>query len=297
MNSRFSTVNELLGICAAQGKTIAEVMIDSEISQGFLAREDVIYQISMSLDVMRNSVDKGLAGVRSVTGLTGYDAERLNKYLKEGNEPLSGSATMYAVAYALAANEFNASMGLICASPTAGSCGVIPGVLYSISDTLELSRDKQLEFLLVTGAFGLVLANNASISGAGGGCQAEVGSASGMAAAAAVIASGGTNEQAAHACAMALKNLLGLVCDPVAGLVEIPCVKRNAIGAANALIAADMALAGIESRIPCDEVIVAMGEIGRALPLSLRETALGGLAATPTGKRIEAEVLYTKKEN
>jgi L-serine dehydratase len=288
---RFESVERLLQICAENSLSIADVMIMSETKSGQLSREEILYQTSQSLDVMQNSVDKGLRGVTSVSGLTGMDAGKAFEYTRSGRDSASGRQVMSAVSYAVAANEFNASMGLICAAPTAGSCGVLPGVLFSLRDTFDLSRDQMIEFLLTSAAFGLVIANAASIAGAAGGCQAEVGSASAMAAAAAVIACGGTGEQAAHACAMALKGLLGLVCDPVAGLVEIPCVKRNAIGAANALMCCDMALAGIKSRIPCDEVIIAMGEIGSALPLTLRETALGGLAATPTGQRMEREVL------
>ncbi len=291
---RFETIEELNQMSKELDMKISDIMVEREMLTSGLKREDIIYQMSQSADVMNNSIQKGIAGVSSVTGLTGFDAAKLYKYLREGNETVSGSATLYAVCYAIAANEFNASMGLICASPTAGSCGVLPGVLFALKDNFELSGKQIVEFLLTAGAYGLVIANLASISGSAGGCQAEVGSASGMAAAAAVIARGGSNEQAAHACAMALKNLLGLVCDPVAGLVEIPCVKRNAIGAANALMCCDLALAGIESRIPCDEVITAMGEIGGLMPLALRETALGGLASTPTGKQIETRVLHKK---
>ena len=173
------------------------------------------------------------------------------------------------------------------AAPTAGSCGVVPAVLLPLCEREHYTQHELLEALYVASGIGAVIAYRASISGAAGGCQAEIGTASAMAAGALVSLRGGTNEQIGHAVAMALKNLMGLVCDPVAGLVEVPCVKRNVIGAVNAISAADMALAGIESRIPVDEVIDAMGEVGRRMPVEFRETALGGLAATPTGKAVK----------
>ena len=181
-------------------------------------------------------------------------------------------------------------MGLVCATPTAGSAGCRPAVLTAATQKLGLNRQQQLDFLLTAGAFGLVIANNASISGAEGGCQAEVGSASAMSAAALTLAAGGTPYQASQAVCFVIKNMLGLICDPVAGLVEVPCVKRNAMGASYAFIAADMALAGIESKIPVDEVIDAMYQVGSSLPTAFRETAEGGLAATPTGRRLQKEI-------
>src|SRR5690606_10130125 len=214
------------------------------------------------------------------TGLTGGDAVRLQEYIAKG-DTLSGTLLLDAVSKAMATNEVNAAMGTICATPTAGSAGVVPGTLFAVKEVLKPTRMEMIEFLFTSAAFGFVVANNASISGAAGGCQAEVGSASGMAAASIVEMAGGTPKQAAEAMAITLKNMLGLVCDPVAGLVEVPCVKRNAMGASNAMTAADMALAGITSRIPCDEVINAMFLIGQSMPSALRETAEGGLAATP----------------
>lgn len=195
-----------------------------------------------------------------------------------------------AVSKAVATNEVNAAMGKICATPTAGSAGVVPGVLFGLKPRLEPSRKDMLNFLLTSGAFGFVVANNASISGAAGGCQAEVGSAAAMAAGATVELAGGTPQQSAEAFAICLKNMLGLVCDPVAGLVEVPCVKRNAAGASNAIVSADMALAGVTSRIPTDEVIEAMYKIGQTMPSALRETGRGGLAGTPTGQRLKQEI-------
>jgi L-serine dehydratase len=238
---------------------------------------------------MEQAIERGLKGVQSFSGLTGGDAVLLQNYIKSG-KALTGHILLDAVSKAVATNEVNAAMGTICATPTAGSAGVVPGTLFAVKEKLNPTRMEMIEFLFTSAAFGFVIANNASISGAAGGCQAEVGSASGMAAAAIVELAGGTPAQSAHAMAITLKNMLGLVCDPVAGLVEVPCVKRNAMGASNAMTAADMALAGIKSKIPCDEVINAMYLIGQSMPSALRETAEGGLAATPTGKRLEKEI-------
>lgn len=213
----------------------------------------------------------------------------MQKYIQSG-KGLSGDFLLDAVSKAVATNEVNAAMGMICATPTAGSAGVVPGVLFAVKNKLNPTHEQMVRFLFTAGAFGFVVANNASISGAAGGCQAEVGSAAAMAAASIVEMAGGTPQQSAHAFSISLKNMLGLVCDPVAGLVEVPCVKRNAMGAANAMVAADMALAGIESRIPTDEVIDAMYRIGQTMPSALRETAQGGLAATPTGRWLEKRI-------
>lgn len=265
--------------------SVAELMIEQEMNYSGASAEKIRATMKRNLDVMRNSVREGIAGVKSVTGLTGGDAKRLNTYLESGKF-LSGELILKAVRNAIATNEVNAKMGLICATPTAGSAGVLAGVLVAIEEKLALTDDEAVDFLFTAGAFGLIIANNASISGAEGGCQAEVGSAAAMAAAATVIASGGTVEQAGNALAITLKNMMGLICDPVAGLVEVPCVKRNALGASQALVSADMALAGIKSVIPPDEVIEAMHQVGVAMPAIFKETAEGGLAVTPTAKKI-----------
>ncbi|MCM3160463.1 L-serine ammonia-lyase, iron-sulfur-dependent, subunit alpha [Metabacillus litoralis] len=285
----FRNVEELVGLAESKGVKIAEIMIEQECRVTDRTREDVLLQMEKNLEVMEQAVEKGLSGVKSHSGLTGGDAVLLQSYLEKGNF-LSGDTILDAVSKAVATNEVNAAMGTICATPTAGSAGVVPGTLFAVKEKLKPTRKEMIEFLFTSGAFGFVVANNASISGAAGGCQAEVGSASGMAAAAIVEMAGGTPRQAAHAMAITLKNMLGLVCDPVAGLVEVPCVKRNAMGAANAMIAADMALAGITSRIPCDEVIDAMYRIGQTMPTALKETAQGGLAATPTGQKLKREI-------
>ncbi len=285
----FKTAAELVELAETGGKKISEVMIEQEMAVKKLSREEVTGLMDRNLQVMEDAVKKGLEGVVSHSGLTGGDAVLLQKYIEKGNT-LSGLTVLDAVSKAVATNEVNAAMGTICATPTAGSAGVVPGTLFAVKEKLNPTREEMLNFLFTSGAFGIVVANNASISGAAGGCQAEVGSASGMASAAIVEMAGGTPAQSAEAMAITLKNMLGLVCDPVAGLVEVPCVKRNAMGAALAMTAADMALAGITSRIPCDEVIDAMYKIGQSMPGALRETALGGLAATPTGRELEAKI-------
>jgi len=282
-------VAELVELAESKQVKTAEIMIQQEIKVSGLTREEIIEKMDKNLTVMEQAIERGLKGVQSFSGLTGGDAVLLQNYIKSG-KTLTGSLLLDAVSKAVATNEVNAAMGTICATPTAGSAGVVPGTLFAVKEKLNPTRMEMIEFLFTAAAFGFVVANNASISGAAGGCQAEVGSASGMAAAAIVELAGGTPAQAAEAMAITLKNMLGLVCDPVAGLVEVPCVKRNAMGASNALTAADMALAGIKSKIPCDEVINAMYLIGQRMPLAHKETAEGGLAATPTGKRLAKEI-------
>ncbi|MGY2614292.1 L-serine ammonia-lyase, iron-sulfur-dependent, subunit alpha [Bacillus pretiosus] len=285
----FKTVADLLKLTKLENISIAEIMIQQEIIATESSREEVINRMKKKLIIMENAISQGLVGVKSITGLTGGDGLLMKQYI-ENKKGLSGDVILNAVAKAVATNEVNAAMGIICANPTAGSAGTVPGVLFAVKEKLQATEEQMLEFLFTAAAFGIVTANNASISGAAGGCQAEVGTASGMAAAGAVAMAGGTPEQCATAFSIALKNLLGLVCDPVAGLVEVPCVKRNAGGASNALIAADMSLAGIISVIPCDEVIDAMYRVGQMMPSALRETAEGGLAATPTARKLEAQI-------
>ena len=226
---------------------------------------------------------------RSHSGLSGGDGGKMARYIRAG-KPLCGPFLSEVMAGALRMGECNACMKRIVAAPTAGACGVLPAVLLPYARQFQAGADRLVESLYVASGFGMVIATRASISGAEGGCQAEIGSAAAMAAPALVHLQGGTPEQMANACAMAVKNLLGLVCDPVGGLVEVPCVKRNVIGAMDALSAAQMALAGIESRVPPDQVLDAMREVGQSLPHTLRETGKGGLAATPFGLR------YTPKE-
>ena len=290
MDVLFRNVRELVELAENENKKISELMIEQEIMMSGRTREAILEQMDRNLVVMEEAVERGLKGVYSVTGLTGGDAVLIQKYMATGKS-LSGDILLDAVSKAVATNEVNAAMGTICATPTAGSAGVVPGTLFAVKNKLNPTREQMIRYLFTSGAFGFVVANNASISGAAGGCQAEVGSAAGMAAAAIVEMAGGTPQQSSDAFAITLKNMLGLVCDPVAGLVEVPCVKRNAMGAANSIVAADMALAGVTSRIPCDEVIGAMYRIGQSMSPNLKETARGGLAATPTGKAISKAIL------
>ncbi|MFD2132368.1 L-serine ammonia-lyase, iron-sulfur-dependent, subunit alpha [Pseudogracilibacillus auburnensis] len=285
----FRTVTELVEIAEQEKMPISEVMIRQEMEMKNRSYEDIFAQMEKNLTVMEEAVEAGLKGVESVTGLTGGDAVLVQQYRKE-KTPLSGNILLDAVSKAMATNEVNAAMGVICATPTAGSAGCVPGVLFAVQEQLHPTREQMIRFLFTAGAFGFVVANNAFISGAAGGCQAEVGSAGAMAAAAVVEMAGGTPQQSAEAFAITLKNMLGLVCDPVAGLVEVPCVKRNAAGSSLAIVSADLALAGVKSRIPCDEVIGAMYRIGKTMPVQLRETGEGGLADTPTGRFLRDKI-------
>ncbi|AEG61044.1 L-serine ammonia-lyase, iron-sulfur-dependent, subunit alpha [Desulforamulus ruminis] len=287
---KYHSVAEFVQLAEEQGITLGEVALEQEVLSSGRSREDVYAIMEKSLSVMEQAVERGMKeAVYSRSGLTGGDAQRLKQYADRGKS-LSQGAILDAVNFALATSEVNASMGLVVATPTAGSSGVLPGCLLATGKKLGSSREKLVYALFNAGGIGFVIANNATISGAAGGCQAEVGAASAMAASAMVELAGGTPAQCAHGAAMALKNLLGLVCDPVAGLVEVPCVKRNSMGAAVAVVAADMALAGITSVIPCDEVIEAMYKIGTLLPSCLRETSLAGLATTPTGKALDQKI-------
>ncbi|MDT2813904.1 L-serine ammonia-lyase, iron-sulfur-dependent, subunit alpha [Vagococcus carniphilus] len=287
----FQSIEELVELANKCG-SIHEAMIQTEIEMSQYPREVVLEHMGKNLDVMMASIEKGVKGVTSVTGLTGGDATKMDEYIKSGNY-LGGKTILSAVRNAIAVNEVNAEMGLICATPTAGSAGVAAGVLSALTEERGLTREQQINFLFTAGAFGLVIANNASISGAAGGCQAEIGSASAMASAALVEVCGGTPEQSAQAVAITIKNMMGLICDPVAGLVEVPCVKRNALGASQAYVSADMALAGITSVIPPDEVVEAMHRVGMQMPSIFKETAEGGLATTKTGMAITNK-LYPK---
>lgn len=295
MNYRFNSGEELIKVCKEHNKKIWEVMISREVEHSEKSKEEILSLMNENLIVMKKAVKKGLEeDVKSVSGLVGGDAKLL-KHRYENEETVSGSKTLKAVASAMAVLEVNASMGQVVAAPTAGSCGILPGVLITIGENLSTSDDKLVKALFTASAVGLIISQNATVAGAEGGCQAETGTASAMAAAAVVELLGGSPEEALYAASMTIKNILGLVCDPIAGLVECPCVKRNAIGAANALISSDMALAGIKSIIPFDEVIDAMYRVGKSMPNDLKETALGGLAATPTGKRIMNEVFNSSK--
>ncbi|MGM9619001.1 MAG: L-serine ammonia-lyase, iron-sulfur-dependent, subunit alpha [Oscillospiraceae bacterium] len=283
------SMEEILRRADEEGKAFWEIVLESDVESRECSREESMARMLTVWHAMEEASDSYTGERRSVSGLVGGDGLKMRQYNRRG-EAMSGGYVSEVIAEALSMAESNACMRRIVAAPTAGSCGVLPAVLLPLWRGGELNQRQVLEALYTASGIGAVIAQRASISGAEGGCQAEVGTASAMAAGALVQLRGGSGAQIAHAVAMALKNLMGLVCDPVAGLVEVPCVKRNVIGAVNAVSAADMALAGIESRVPADEVIVAMGEVGRRLPPELRETALGGLAATPFGQQVGARI-------
>lgn len=278
----FTTGKELLELCRAEGITIAEAMQRREESVFETNRREIRAQMEENLSVMEESIRLGMDTKRSQSGLSGGDAQRLLRYSREGSA--SGCGFCTAVAASMAVVEWNAAMGRIVAAPTAGASGILPGTLLTLGQERNLPREALVDALFTAGAVGMLIATHATVAGADGGCQAETGTAASMAAAALVEALGGTPRMALDAGAMALKNVMGLVCDPVGGLVECPCVKRNAMGAANALLCADLALAGIQSVIPFDDAVSSMAAVGRALPSELRETARGGLAATPAAQ-------------
>ena len=278
MRYDFTHGEELLTRCAQMEVPIHRVMLCREMEWSERPEETVWEQMEENWAIMRASARRGIEQApASVGGLV-------------GGEPLGGPVLCRAAAQAMAVVEVNAAMGRIVAAPTAGASGVLPGVLLTVQQTFGYQDAQMVQALFTAAAIGMLIQRNASVAGAEGGCQAEVGAASAMAAAALTQLRGGTPAMCANACAMALSNLMGLVCDPVAGLVEVPCVHRNVVGAVNALSCADMALAGIECRIPADEVIDAMAEVGATMDDSLRETGAGGLAATPTGKAIAARL-------
>lgn len=285
------SIETLIRMAHENESTIGRAMIKYETELKQTSEKAVLLQMKNNWSVMKESIQIGIdTPQRSKGGLVGGEASMLHTYCETQPNLLSGTNIMEAVSYAMAVAEVNATMGRIVACPTAGSCGIVPGVLKKIQELDDLTDDQIAEALMTCAGVGMVIAHRASVSGAVGGCQAECGAAAAMASAAAVELRGGTPEQAGEACAMVLKNVLGLVCDPVAGLVEVPCVKRNALGASLAMVMADLALSGVKSVIPVDEVITAMGAVGRCLPESLRETARGGLAITPTGIALNKKI-------
>ena len=281
----YQSISALCTAAEEAGVSLSELVLRDQAEEMELPAEVLYQRMRENLQVMRQAIQAGsMPETRSLSGLTGGDAFKMKRYAQEGG--IIGGFMNRSIARALAVSEYNAAMGKVVASPTAGSCGILPGTVVSMLEEEKCTEEAAVMALFTAGAVGMVIAQQASIAGAQGGCQAECGSASAMAAAALVELCGGTPTQAGHACAMAIKNQLGLVCDPVAGLVEIPCIKRNVIGAMNAVSCADMALAGVVGHIPADEVIDAMAEVGAAMSNDLRETGIGGLAGTPTGKAI-----------
>ncbi len=286
MKYNFSSGEELLGICELENKHIWDIMLLREVEMQRTSREEVVAKMMMSLDVMIHAIETGSVNEeKSLSGLIGGEAKMLEAYRKSG-KALSGEMVMKSVINSMAVLEVNASMGKIVASPTAGSCGILPGSLVTVGLERNMSIDEIVRGLFTASAIGYLFSKNATVSGAEGGCQAETGTASAMSAAGLVEMMGGSPEQALSAASFTIKNVLGLVCDPIAGLVECPCQKRNALASTNALISADMALAGIKTIIPFDEVVDTMYRVGKMISPTLRETAQGGLATTKTGKKI-----------
>ena len=283
------SMKEIFDRMAEEGKPFWEIVLETDMEERQVSRSQSMAKMLTMWQAMVDAADNYTGRRRSVSGLVGGDGMKMRQYNFRG-EAMTGGYVSEVIAEALSMAESNACMGRIVAAPTAGACGVLPAVLLPLCKYEELSQHQLLEALYVASGIGAVIAYRACIAGASGGCQAEIGTASAMAAGALVALRGGDGQQIGHAVAMALKNLMGLICDPVAGLVEVPCVKRNVIGAVNAVSVADMAMAGITSQIPVDEVIDAMGEVGRRMPVEFRETALGGLAATPTGLNIQEKM-------
>jgi L-serine dehydratase len=291
----FSSIAEMVSIAETNGQRLSEVVIQAEVEQSQARPEELRQRMRRRLEVMRRSAEPGLAQpVISLSGISGGNAHQFWNWLDD-HEPITGPILSRTVARAMAVNEVNAGMGCIVATPTAGSAGILPAVLLTLQEARDFSDEQLVDALFTASGIGAVIVFRAHVSGAAGGCQAETGSAAAMAAGAAVELLGGSPGQSAQAIAITLKNMLGLVCDPVAGLVEVPCVKRNAAGVAQCFVAVDLALAGVESVIPPDEVIDAMANVGRRMDVRFKETAQGGLAATPTGKRL-ARLVWAEKQ-
>ena len=283
------SMKEIFDRMEQEGKPFWEIVLETDMDERQVTRNQSLAKMLITWQAMVDAADTYTGRRKSVSGLVGGDGMKMRQYRFRG-EAMSGDYISEVIAEALSMAESNACMCRIVAAPTAGACGVLPAVLLPLCKYQELSQHQLLEALYVASGIGAVIAYRACIAGASGGCQAEIGTASAMAAGALVALRGGTGEQIGHAVAMALKNLMGLVCDPVAGLVEVPCVKRNAFHAVHALVAVEMVMNGVQSAIPADEVISAMADVGRRLPVELKETSRAGLAMTETGKRIQAKL-------
>ena len=287
----FESLQEILDICIEEKKAFWQVVLEEDMNERDVTAEESLGRMRHTWEAMLSAALSYEPDLRSKSGLVGGDGARMETFGKKyPDQMLCGAFGNRCMAVALQMGESNACMKRIVAAPTAGSCGVLPAVLVPFYEERQRPVEQILEAMYVAAGIGQVIAHRASISGAAGGCQAEIGSASAMAAGALVHLQGGDAFQICQAVGMALKNLLGLVCDPVAGLVEVPCVKRNVIGTVNALSVADMVMAGIESRIPPDQVIDAMKEVGDKMDVSFRETAMGGLAATPAGQEVSKKM-------
>lgn len=286
----YHNLQELLNKALEREVPLWKIILENEMKLSQMTEEEVFTNLSRRYKVMEASAHKAVDQRMHVEGsLINGLAYSQNQYAKEGNT-LSGELINHVMALALSSSEVNVGMGKICAAPTAGSCGILPAVLIGVKEVRNLSEREVLQGLLTASGVGAIVVKNATVAGAEGGCQAECGVAAAMAAAAAVEMSGGNTQMAIHAFSLVIINVMGLVCDPIAGLVQVPCAQRNASQAVNAIICADMALAGMKCIVPADEVVEAMYKVGKQLPSELRETALGGLAAAPTAKNIQEKI-------
>ena len=291
MSYLYDTIEDIVRLADRESISFSEVVLRSEIESTGSTKEEILAEIRRRIQIFKESVRDGIADTRkSKSGMSGGQAKQLDE-----RQPLFLSDLAYrALRYAISVNEANAKMFRIVACPTAGACGILPGVMQAVGEVYECNEEAYVNGFLAAAGVGNVVTNQACVAGAVGGCQAEVGTAAAMASACAVAMMGGTTEEVVTAMTLCMKNVLGLVCDPVAGLVEVPCVKRNGIYAVHALASAEMGMAGLRSRIPADEVIGAMDSIGRALPEALRETSEGGLAKTKTGVDITNRLAHQK---
>lgn len=286
----FNNADELLEICRKNNKTISEVVIEKEMKHKDISYDQLINKMNETVAVMKNSATSALdKSIISISGLTGGDSKKVENY-KNSGKSITGDFLISAIAKALSTSEVNASMGRIVAAPTAGAAGIVPAALLATKEKLDLSDKEVISALFTAAGIGEIVAKNATISGAEGGCQAECGVAAAMAAGAIVEMAGGSPEEVFHAASFSIVNIMGLVCDPIGGLVEYPCALRNASGVVNAMISADLALAGVKSLVPFDEVVDAMYRVGKMLPTALKETALGGVATTPTGQALKKKL-------
>lgn len=286
----FDSAEELIKYCTEENKSVARASIEKEMENNKISHNDLMAKMNETFAVMKNAATSALGNTfTSVSGLTGGDAKKVNDYKKSGKS-LTGDVLVSAMAKALSTSEINASMGRIVAAPTAGASGIVPAALISAGEKWGLTDDDMVSGLFAAALIGEIVAKNATVSGAEGGCQAECGVAAAMASGAIVEMAGGSPEQVFHAASFSLINIMGLVCDPVGGLVEYPCLLRNASGVVNAMLSADLALAGMKSLVPFDEVVDAMYKVGKMLPAALKETAMGGIAATPTGEALKKKI-------
>lgn len=286
----YTSAESMIAACKEENKKLYELQLAQEMEAGDLTKEQIYEYLGKTFEIMKKSATAGLdTPITSMSGMTGKNAFKVNEYAN--NDPISGSLITKAMARALSTSEVNASMGRIVAAPTAGASGILPATLVTMQDEFNYTDEEIFNALLTASAVGEIIAVNATISGAEGGCQAECGAAAAMAAAAIIELKGGTIEDVFTAASFALKNIMGLICDPVCGLVEYPCNLRNASGVVNAIISADLALAGVNALIPFDETVGAMGNVGKELPVALKETAIGGIAGTETAQRLYEEFL------